>query len=1054
MTTRLGLNIGTNSIGWCLYDGDSIRGIGVRSFSDGRDAKTGEPLAVDRRAARAKRRRRDRYLGRRSALLRALVDTGLMPADKVEARQVAALDPYLLRAKGVSEPLMPHELGRVLFHLNQRRGFKSNRKADRDPNISGKIADGAKALDAALSGRTYGQFLAASERKRVRMRPEGDGYDFYPERAHLEDEFDKIWATQATAHPALLIDAVRERLRRIVFFQRDLRQPKVGGCAFFHQEQRLQKSAPQFQELRLYRAVNELRVERAGEAARALTLDERNALIRLLKSRPRASFSMLSRTIKLKRNECFSMNRQNRDGLAGDEVFAAFSSVKAFGSRWEHFDEGTRHAIIEMVENEPDPKVLCKWLMTTHGTTQEQANAIGTIRLPEGHGRLGETASQAILAVLKAEVIDYDQAAAKALAKHHSNFRTGETLDRLPYYGELLSRELPPGTLNPNDPDEVRWGKTTNPTLHIGLNQLRKLVNALIAKYGRPDTIVIELARELKLNDKQKAKRRKALIADSRTAQSLGSMLRELGQPDNNQNRTLLRNWEALNPANPYDRRCPFCGGVLALQMLFNGEAEIRHLIPFSRSLDDSDANKVIAHRACNRDKGNKTPWEAWGETPKWAIIADQAAHLDKSKQWRFGPDAAYRLEQAERYIDRQLTDTHYLARMTRSYLEALYPDGERVFVIPGRMTALLRRIWGLNDLLPDQNCVENRHREISGNPLDYRHHAIDAAVVGMTNRGLMQRMTRSARIAEDRNLDQQFVDFETPWPTFCDDLHNALQAITISHKPDHGHTGPPRKDRDTTSGRLHNDTAYGFTGTENDHGIPIVVRRKMLLGLKPEDIGAVVDRALHTALHRATAGLRGADFESALRRFSTEGVQAKDPHGKPLFKGIRRVRIREPLNIIPIRDASGRAYKGYKSGTNARFDIWAMPDGKWVTKWTDRSGKEQSSVVSMFELHDRTEVVRKPHPAAKRVLSLRQNDMLAIERNGDAREIVRIVKFSRRGQVFLAHHNEAGPLKSRHVDPADPFKYIIKSASSLEQDKARQIRIDPIGKIFDPGWP
>src|SRR3546814_3693545 len=49
MTTHLGLDIGTNSIGWCLYDSDSIRDIGVRIFSDGRDPKSGASLAVDRR---------------------------------------------------------------------------------------------------------------------------------------------------------------------------------------------------------------------------------------------------------------------------------------------------------------------------------------------------------------------------------------------------------------------------------------------------------------------------------------------------------------------------------------------------------------------------------------------------------------------------------------------------------------------------------------------------------------------------------------------------------------------------------------------------------------------------------------------------------------------------------------------------------------------------------------------------------------------------------------------------------------------------------------------
>ena len=70
MTTRLGLDMGTNSIGWCLYDGDSIKDIGVRIYSDGRDPKSGASLAVDRRDARSARRRRDRFIGRRSALLR------------------------------------------------------------------------------------------------------------------------------------------------------------------------------------------------------------------------------------------------------------------------------------------------------------------------------------------------------------------------------------------------------------------------------------------------------------------------------------------------------------------------------------------------------------------------------------------------------------------------------------------------------------------------------------------------------------------------------------------------------------------------------------------------------------------------------------------------------------------------------------------------------------------------------------------------------------------------------------------------------------------------
>jgi len=195
---RLGLDIGTNSIGWCLIENDAgIVDIGVRIFSDGRDPQSGTSLAVDRREARSARRRRDRYVGRRSAFLDALVEHGLMPADADEAQLVAARDPYVLRARALGEPLAPHAIGRALFHLNQRRGFKSNRKAERKATDGedGKIASGARALDQAMADEgadTLGQFLLRRETKRVRMGGENQEYDFYPQRRHVEYEFDRI----------------------------------------------------------------------------------------------------------------------------------------------------------------------------------------------------------------------------------------------------------------------------------------------------------------------------------------------------------------------------------------------------------------------------------------------------------------------------------------------------------------------------------------------------------------------------------------------------------------------------------------------------------------------------------------------------------------------------------------------------------------------------------------------------------------------------------------------------------------------------------------------
>lgn len=1049
MATRLGLDIGTNSIGWCLFDGDAIRDIGVRIFSDGRDPKSGASLAVDRRDARAMRRRRDRYVRRRSALLDALVDTGLMPVDAQDAKALAGCDPYALRAAALDEALSPHQLGRALFHLNQRRGFKSNRKAERksgDDKEGGKIAGGAKALDVAMGGQTYGQFLNSQPVKRVRMRAEGDGYDFYPERRHLEAEFDAIWAAQAAHHPVLLTDAVRVRLRRIIFFQRPLKGPKVGGCTFFNEEPRLPKAHPLFQERRLYEEVNQLEITKAGAPSRKLTLDQRDKIILKLKSAKTASFSGLSKLLKLADGESFNKASENRTGLVGDEIFASFSDKKCFGPNWAHFDAGTQWSIIEAVAEEEDPVRLHDWLMANYGVSAEQAEAIGRVRLPDGHGRLGETASRKILAELKKDVVTYDKAVEAALGKSHSDFRTGEILDQLPYYGEILSREIPPGSLDPKDSEEIRWGKITNPTVHIGLGQLRRLLNAIIKVHGRPDKIVVELARELKLSEKDKAEHNKRIGANTRAAEARSKKLLESEQRDSGSNRALLKLWDDLNPNNPLDRCCPFCGHHIGQLALFTEETEIEHIIPYSRSFDDSAANKVIAHRSCNREKGNKTPWEAWGHTERWAIIAEQVSRLHKSKQWRFAPDAMERFDQEGGFIARQLTDTQYLSRMARTYLSSLYPDTAGVYVIPGRMTAMLRRLWGLNELLPDHNYVENPHSGAPKNRLDHRHHAIDAAVVGVTSRGLLNEISKAAGRAEDQNLDKLFVDLPKPWETFREVLRDSLARVVVSHKADHGRKGVPSKGHDTTAARLHNDTAYGLTGMVSESGLPIVVHRVPLLSLKPADITdpiRIPDAALQRALWGATEGLSGKDFEAALVKFSKSD---------PVFKGIRHVRVREALSVIAIRDASGRAFKAYKGGSNSRYDVWKMPDGQWITSWKNRDGTLATSIISTFDAHQHNFTELRPHPAAKKVLSLKQNDLIAIERDGGLREIVKILKFTQNGQITLVGHLEAGSLDKRAASDADPFRFYSPGTSALKKLKARQIRIDELGRIFDPG--
>jgi len=543
----------------------------------------------------------------------------------------------------------------------------------------------------------------------------------------------------------------------------------------------------------------------------------------------------------------------------------------------------------------------------------------------------------------------------------------------------------------------------------------------------------------LKLNKDQKDKLNEEIRENTKAAEKRSKLLRNEGFPDTGANRMKLRIWEELNPANPLDRRCPYCGEPIGMQALLSGEADIDHILPYSRTLDDSVSNKVISYRHCNRQKGNKTPWERWGETDRWAVISDQVARLHKGKQWRFQPDAMKRFEEEGGFIQRQLVDTQYLSRMTGRYLSSLYPDKEygSVYVIPGRMTAMLRRLWGLNTLLPDHNIVDNEHSNAPKNRLDHRHHAIDAAVVAVTTRGLLQQVAKAAGRAEGRDLDRMFKDLAQPWEGFRKELRTKVLRVTVSHKADHGLVKAALNDQQQTAAQLHNETAYGLTDDVNSRDISIVRYRVALQDLKPKDLtdpNRIIDAKLRTELDRATNGLTGKDFQKALSEFA----RLPGP-----YQGIRRVRLRKPLAVISIRDKTGKAYKGYQGDSNSRYDVWRLPDGKWI-----------HVVISTFDIHQANfdDLARRPHPSAKKILSLRQNDLIAIEKDGGPRQIMRFQKFRQNGQISLVEHNETGDMAKRNKDPDDPFKFFEPSAGKLRKMNARQVRVDPLGRVFDPG--
>ena len=93
-----------------------------------------QPEAAHAAEPRAARRRRDRFLQRQRKLIALLIEYGLFPSAQGERKRLEKLNPYALRAKGLDHALTLHEFGRVLFHLNQRRGLPCGNLRRRIPS--------------------------------------------------------------------------------------------------------------------------------------------------------------------------------------------------------------------------------------------------------------------------------------------------------------------------------------------------------------------------------------------------------------------------------------------------------------------------------------------------------------------------------------------------------------------------------------------------------------------------------------------------------------------------------------------------------------------------------------------------------------------------------------------------------------------------------------------------------------------------------------------------------------------------------------------------------
>ena len=1047
---RFAFDLGTNSIGWAVYklehgpaapSVEQLVDCGVRLFDDGRNPKDGRSLAEMRRVPRAARRRRDRYVLRRRELIAALVHYGLLPQAETDRGKLAALDPYALRVRGLDHALSPYDIGRALLHLNRRRGFKSNRKTDRKGQEKGKIAEAAKRLRERLSAegaRTFGEYLwrrhggldgAATPRTRkpVRIRLEGEGskalYDIYPTREMLEHEFDQLIAAQYAHYPGLLSPETIASLRYVIFRQRPLKPVPVGRCTLEPTEPRLPKAMPSVEARVIYDVLNHLRYGEGLRPDKRLDRTQRDLLAASLLQGKGLSFDKLRTMLKLPASIRFSLELGGKTDLKdfASKSAAAIAKKERFGPHWLTLSLPEQDAIVGRLIKEEDDDALMAWLQGCHGLDGVASLAVAGWMPPYGTSRLGATANAAVLAELCADhLCTYSDAVRRAGEKldrpwHHSDFRDGEIQIPLPYYGRVLERHVSFGTGNRDDEPEQRYGRLPNPTVHIGLGQLRRILNRLVVACGEPSQIVVELARDLKLSRKQKEEEQLRNRENRKANDLRRQALDKLGQPDTGENRLRLRLFEEQQRANGGVALCPYSCKPIGIEKLFSSEVDIDHILPYSRTLDDTSANCLICYRTVNRVKRSKSPFEAFGTTPEWPRIVAVAAGLPRNKGWRFASDAMERFERKERdFLTRQINETRHLSRLAQSYLGAACgPDN--VYVTTGQLTAMLRARWGLNAILGDEN------RKVRS---DHRHHAIDAVVVGAIDRSLLQEMARRARIAELEDRHDITRDVPEPFSGFRDAVREKVRAITVSVKPEHGKTGA-----------LHEDTAYGLVSNEAEVAeIGNLVYRKPLVDLNTNEIDHVRDPTLRRALQEV-AGSNLADpkaLKAALATFAQTRAVGR-------ISGIRRVRLgKKETSAVHIRDRrTGSVYKALIPGDNHHIDIVQMRDGSW-------SGFD----ATVFEVNQRDWSPRweREKLGGKLVMRLHKGDMVEVSHNG-SRQIMIVHRLEAgNNRVRLAAHFEGGQLDRRRK--SDEFEWLCAAYSQLKVRAARKVHVDEIGCV------
>lgn len=895
----LGIDLGIGSCGWALVTDNSVIALGARTFDVPETDKTRTPTNQLRRTARGLRRVTNRRRQRMNAVRELLVEHGVLDqACKAALAGNGVADPWAARSAGLDRALTPKELSIALGHIAKHRGFKSNSKRDRGENTasdSGKmLAAVAKTTEALSQWRSVGEMFAKSDEFQRRKRNRDNDYSRTVLRTDLEHEVRLLLRRQRELGNQLASAQLEDDFIKVAFFQRPLAdsEDKVGACPFEPEELRAPKHAPSFEMFRMLSRLNSIRI---GE--RALTSEEIAAATKDFGAQQGMTFKRLRKLLGLSDSDRFQ-------GVPVDE-------------------EGKRDIVTRSGKMAPGSAALREALgdagwqslrMTPHLLDQIAAILAfrdDTQRIKAGLTGLGLAAPflNALLhAVEQGKFSDFKGAG-------HISAKACRTL--IPYlaHGLVYSDACEKAGYDHSKRAETNLDDIANPiarkSLTEALKQIRAVINAYRGTHGLPTHIHVELAREVgkSLEERQKIqigieKRNKE--RDGLRQQFTDTVGREPSGPED-----LLRYELWKEQAG----RCLYSDSAIPPDAIMSSDnrLQIDHILPWSRSSDDSYVNKTLCWSKSNQDKKGQTPFEWFGrDAERWQKFTStvEGCHGMKGfKKRNFLLKDASILE--EKFRSRNLNDTRYATRLLLNVLKHDYPSTV-VAARPGPLTDRLRRAWGIQSLKKGEDGKRLN---------DDRHHALDAVIVALTNESVLQRLTKLFQEAERRGLPTnwhgighladafretgglpaEFAALEPPWPHFRTDIAETLKKVTVS-----------RAERRRARGEAH---AATIRQIEEQDGVPVVYERKAIERLTEKDLDRVKDSE------------RSAAVITAIRDWIARGKPKEAPPMSPKGDPIGKIRL-ETNKKVDVEIRGGAAERGEMT----RVDVFRKqsPKGKW----------------------------------------------------------------------------------------------------------------------------